>query len=93
MAAIIFYYQVMAMPEAICGKCIFFDRKDVNGQAIGTETTGNGDVDKGLCRTPMGLILGVRRETDSYRMPEGTFEAVPTSLTQGPSILQVSPSL
>lgn len=93
MAAISYYYQAMVSPEAICGNCKFFDRKDTSGETIGAIVTDEGKIDKGLCRAPMGLILGIRTQIVSCRMPEGTFEAIPTSLIQNPSTLQESLAL
>jgi len=80
-------------PEAICGNCRLFDRNNVIGELVGSTDSVNGKINKGYCRAPKGLVLGVRRETDPCKMPEGTFEEIPTSLTQSPSALQESPAL
>ena len=93
MAAISAYYQTMASPEMICGSCRLFDRKNAIGELVGLTDSANGKINKGYCRGTKGLLLGVRREIDLCKMPEGTFKAVPASLTQSPSTLQESPAL
>ncbi len=93
MVVISYYYQAMASPEAICGNCKFFSTTYTNGEPKGQIDTPQGKVSLGTCRAPMGLVLGDRKETNPCQMPEGTFEAVPTSLTQNRSALKESPAL
>lgn len=93
MVVISSYYQAMANPEAICGSCRLFDRKNAIGELVGLTDSANGKINKGYCRGTKGLLLGVRREIDLCKMPEGTFKAVPALLTRNPSTLQESPAL
>jgi len=83
----------MASPEAVCGNCRLFDKNNAIGELVGSTDSANGKINKGYCRGPKGLILGVRRQTDPCKMPEGTFEAISTSLSQSPSALQEAPAL
>jgi len=75
LAAIIFYYQAMANPEAICGNCKFFDRNGADSNPIGKLIGPNGEVIKGLCRAPRGLLLGERLTIQNCTMPDGTFKS------------------
>ena len=64
----------MASPEAICGNCKFFDPNGVDSKPIGKLIGSDGEVIKGLCRAPKGLLLNERLTIQNCAMPDGTFK-------------------
>lgn len=55
------------MDEKLCGLCVHFDNFRINGEPFGCLSDGT---KQGVCRTNLGLVSGVRLETQKCRKPD-----------------------
>ncbi|MEK7534340.1 MAG: hypothetical protein AAB600_03300 [Patescibacteria group bacterium] len=61
--------------EKVCGNCKLFDPKNVNNRPFGKETLSSGiDTTMGVCRAPLGLIIGILNERTGCKQPPGIFQ-------------------
>lgn len=81
----------MPNPSEICGNCKFFDPNGVDSKPIGKLIGPDGEIIKGLCRAPNGLLLGERLTIQSCTMPDGTFKPRETVILEAQQIISQAP--
>ena len=65
------------MNKELCGACLCFDRRNLQGQPWGRVVIDGQTYDQGVCRDEKGLMFGVLNESVQCRQPKGCSKSVP----------------